>query len=402
MHALLAGLAVAVALSAQITDSSFRRSFIADDLPSGPDWGYGMPTLADYDGDGDLDFTVSSRVGEIYWFERSASGGWARHKLGDIEGGQLGAASLDVDRDGHVDLVIGGSWRRNPGNPRDNEFTRIEYDPSIRKEIHEVVTADVDGDGREDVVVLGDGDGCFWYSIPDDPIRIREWRRTTITLDVLDSRDDIHSGVFPHGVGDLDGDGDADVVVTDRWYENNGDGSGWTMHRLLFGSRGPWGLSSRSWIVDLDGDGDADIVAAHGDQQNSAVAWLENDGELPPGFTVRYFPNRAPGTRGSFHSLAVADFDLDGDLDVMTAEQEDPTIAPLGVDGPRWFVFENLGGSEFVERVIFDGGLGGHDILVGDVDGDGDPDVVSKIWKRRADNANGGRFHADFFENRAR
>ncbi|MEZ5366644.1 MAG: VCBS repeat-containing protein [Bryobacterales bacterium] len=387
---------------AQISQATFEHHTIAEDLPSRTDWGYGMPTLADYDGDGDLDFTVSSRVGEVYWFEQKSVNEWTRHKAGDVVMGQLGATSLDVDRDGHVDFVIGGYWYRNPGNPRQAEFERFEYDPTIQREIHDVVTADIDGDGREDVVAHGDGDGLFWYSIPADPTQPGAWKRVTITLDVLEKNDFIHSGVFPHGVGDLDGDGDADVFATDRWFENEQAGRKWTKHRLPFGSRGPYGISSRSWIVDMDEDGDADIVATHGDQQNSAVAWLENDGKTPPNFEVHYLPNLAPGTRGSFHSLAVADFDLDGDLDIMTVEQEDTTIPPVGVEARRWFVFENLGGLEFAERVVFDGKLGGHDILVGDVDGDGDPDVVSKIWKRWAGSDNDGRFHADLLENKAR
>lgn len=396
-HSITLLLSCALPLVAQISESTFRHHFIAQDVPGTSDWGYGMPTLADYDGDGDLDFTASSRVGEVYWFEQRGLNDWRRHRLGKIDGSPLGATTLDVDRDGHPDLVSGRYWYRNPGNPRETEFERIEYDSSVDGEIHDVVTADVDGDGRMDVLTLGDGNGCHWYAIPDDPRR--PWERTLITLDVLTSKDAIHSGIFPHGVGDLDRDGDIDVVVTDRWYENNGTGDTWVKHGLPFGSRGPWGLSSRTWIVDFDADGDADIVASHGDQQNSAIAWLENDGKVPPGFTAHYLPNAAPGTRGSFHSLAVADFDLDGDLDIMTVEQEDPSIPPVGVDRRRWIVFENLGGSQFVERVILDKGLGGHDILIGDIDGDGDLDVASKVWKRWSGNANGGRFHADVLEN---
>jgi hypothetical protein len=210
----------------------------------------------------------------------------------------------------------------------------------------------------------------------------------------------MHSGFFPHGVADLDGDDDADLVLPDRWLENLAKGAQWKAHRLAIGSRGPWGISSRSWIVDLDGDGDADIVMCHADQQNSAVAWLENNGRKPPGFAVRYLPNKAPGTRGSFHSLAVADFDSDGDLDILAVEQEDTSIFPVGAN-PRWFIWENLGGRplRFEERVILDAGLGGHDVRVGDVDGDGDLDIVSKVWNLWPGNANKGRFHADFLEN---
>jgi hypothetical protein len=115
---------------------------------------------------------------------------------------------------------------------------------------------------------------------------------------------------------------------------------------------------------------------------------------------VLELPKTAPGTRGSFHSLAVADFDGDGDLDIFTVEQDDPGLAPKGAM-PRWYIWENLDGRghEWAERVIYDGSLGGHDAFVGDVDGDGDIDIVAKVWAPNPHNAVGGHFHADFMEN---
>jgi hypothetical protein len=219
-----------------------------------------------------------------------------------------------------------------------------------------------------------------------------------ITLAVLDENADIHAGLASGGVGDLDGDGDADVMLTDRWAENREKGARWVEHRLLFGKKGPWGLSSRSWVTDVDGDGDNDVFIVDCDGQNSGVAWIENqDGNMQRHW-VHYLANRAPGTRGSFHSLRLADFDLDGDEDVLVVEQEDPKILPQGAS-PRWFVWENRGGADYVERVIFEGGLGGHDVLVGDIDGDGDLDLAGKIWSPWEGNANGGRVHADWLEN---
>lgn len=52
--------------------------------------------------------------------------------------------------------------------------------------------------------------------------------------------------------------------------------------------------------------------------------------------------------------------------------------------------------------MISDSQLGGHDVQVGDVNGDGNLDLVSKIWNVWKDNTNGGKVHADFFENVSR
>ncbi len=390
-------------LPAGISPALFRHHYIAREMP-GRNVGMGCPSLADFDRDGDLDFAVSNRGDNIlYWFEYRRPDDWKRHVAGHVPSGQLGSVAFDVDRDGLTDVVIGGHWYRNPGNPRQAEFIRYAYDPLIRREIHDMAIADVDGDGARDLVVIGDREGCFWYSIPNDPAGAPAWPRTLITMDVRDDNDDIHSGFAPAGLADLDGDGDTDVVFADRWYENEQRGSRWIRHRFLFGRIGPWGLSSRSWVTDVDGDGDPDIIITDSDGQNSGAAWLENDGGRPPSFRARYFANRAPGTRGSFHSLQLADLDGDGDLDVVVVEQEDPSILPLGA-GPRWFVWERTADKpvRFEERVIFDGKLGGHDVLAGDVDGDGDIDLVSKIWRVWPDNGNGGKVHADFFENLTR
>lgn len=390
-----------------ISTASFRRHFIVDDIeerPKAGGWGYGTPAVADFDRDGDPDYTFCTRGDKIYWMENAGAGKWLRHVLGEIGTTQLGAVAADVDGDGWMDLVIGGVWYRNPRNPRQRPFTQHTYDSLVKREIHDIAAVDLNGDGRLAIVATGDRVGLYWYQVPNDPTAPGDWPRTLITDTVLKEKEGIHAGFAPEGVADLDGDGDRDIVLPDRWYENRAAGKEWAKHTLPAGKRGRlYGLSARSWVADLDGDGDPDIAIADCDQQDSGALWLENNGQSPPRFTAHPLPKTAPGVRGSFHSLAVADLDEDGDLDILAVEQEDPDLLPSGAP-PRWFVWENLDGRarRFAERVILDERLGGHDVILADVDGDGDLDVLSKIWRRWKENANSGRFHADWLENLAR
>lgn len=379
----------------------FKHYTVSQSLPDhGKGARFGTAALADFDKDGDIDYTMSITGHEMLWFEFLGDHKWEMHKVGDVVVGQLGGGSMDVDKDGWADIVIGGYWYHNPQNPRNAAFTRIEYDSSIKHEIHDLVMADMNGDDDPDVVVLGDKDGCFWYDIPEDPINNQTWERHVISLDVMDSHADIHGGLFPGGVGDIDGDGDADIVLPNRWYRNENNGSSFSRQFLPFGSGGYWGLSGRSWLLDMDEDGDNDIVVVGCDQKDSRGAWLENNGKENPQFTVHLLPLTAPGRRGSFHSLWVGDFDLDGDQDIFTMDQEDDKILPEEA-GMKAYLWNNTDGKgkTFVEQVVFDQNIGGHDCQFADVDGDGDLDAYFKVWANLESNAYGGLPHVDYLEN---
>lgn len=392
----LVGLFAAGGSAAPSADFQFRHHFISRELPitdkSVGD--YGLTALVDLDRDGDLDFVLGGRPfkpSQLYWFEFQAPDRWVQHLVGTNYLSDVGLAPLDVDRDGWIDFVCSGVWYRNSGKPREQPFERHVFAANAEG-AHDIVIADMDGDGQPDVVMMGDDrtslNALCWYSIPRDPMQ--PWTRHPIGPPV-------HGAITPGGVADLDGDGDLDVVRADTWFENaDGKGLRWIAHpNIPMGRKGPFGVCVRTAVVDLDGDGKAEIVIADADITDSKVVVLKNaDGK---GGRWEKLPLPQSFAYGSLHALAVADMNGDGKPDIISNEQEE--LLPAGRENPRWIIWENLGGLKFREHVILDANLGGHELQVGDVDGDGDIDICSKPWGPRAWNGNAGKMHVDFLEN---
>lgn len=374
----------------------FRHHFIEHTLPLTDQLvgDYGLTALVDLDRDGDLDFVLGGRgvkPPRLYWFEFQAPNRWVQHSVGTNYLSDVGLASLDVDGDGWADLVCSGVWYRNTGKPREQAFERIVFDENAAG-AHDVLITDIDRDGKPDVVMLGDErtklNSLSWFSIPSNPRA--PWTRHLIGPPV-------HGAILPGGVADLDGDGDLDVLRADTWFENqDGKGRAWIPHKNIpMGRKGPYGVCVRTAVADLDGDGQKEIVIADADIVDSKVAVLKNADSKGRRWTKTELPQSF--TYGSLHALAVADFNGDGKPDIVVNEQEE--LLPPGRENPRWVIWENLGGNRFAERIVLDTKLGGHELQAGDVDGDGDIDIVSKPWGTRAWNGLGGRMHVDFLEN---
>jgi hypothetical protein len=357
----------------------------------------------DFDGDGDLDVVISRRETQTaYWFERKGDAHWVRHTMGQTEGlkAALGAAAADINADGRVDVVLNRVWFENPGglaeNP-DKPWPAHDFAGGG----HDIIAADLNGDGLLDIVTYH-GLVVSWF----DPAAAMK------QTDVGQGEEN-HGGIAPKGAGDLDGDGDLDIVIPRYWFENPGrDGGAWK--RRAWPHQGvtnaSYGTSMRAWIIDINGDARNDIVYSDCDTGQSHVYWVENLGaggndwkrhQIPDPPTA---PGDVPGT-GSFHSLGVADFDLDGDLDIFAGEQEDPDkymtaqgklpMKPAGLK-ERGVIWLNSGAQQanFTPVVIQIDNPGWHDVALGDVDGDGDIDMVSKIW-----NKDGTTYHADYWRN---
>lgn len=393
-----------VAFAQEIKKPSWTHFYIDGILP-GSTYGTAGPVLADFDGDGDLDAALSRRnTKQAYWYERLNDSIWIPHLIGQADqlANTLGSAGIDINRDGATDVVFEGVWFRNPGDIGKDRYSEPEWRSYFYKGGgHDICPADIDTDGNGDILIY-DGYKLAWYKWTDKGLNER----------IIDYGYQDHGGTAPGGFGDLDGDGDPDVVIPGFWFENPGkDMERWSRHEWPYQSvpYASYGNSIRAWITDINGDNLNDIVYSNCDTGGSHVYWVENKGsgkqwqshQLPDPPTR---PGDVTGT-GSFHSLGVTDFNQDGYPDIFAGEQEDATthmvktgkvaMKPKGLK-ERGVIWYNKGGKSpgFDIYVIHIDNPGWHDAQLGDVDGDGDMDIVSKVW-----HADGLVHHLDFWRN---
>lgn len=167
-------------------------------------------------------------------------------------------------------------------------------------------------------------------------------------------------GPLSVATGDVDGDGDNDVVSASyrddsiRWYDNDGSGA-FTEKLISVGANSAQSV----FIADVDGDSDADILSAS--RYDHRIRWFENDGN------ENFSEHVVSSIETNATSVTAADVDGDGDMDILSAAFFADTIV--------WF--ENNGAQSFTRHVISATADGAYDVATADVDDDGDLDVLS-------------------------
>ncbi len=317
--------------------------------------------IADVNGDGRNDVIIGCRNGEVnlFWYENPT---WQRHDMAAAPLLEAGGAVADITGNGRPDLVAGQQqperrlwWFECPEDPAGPWTRRLIEDRFLN--YHDQAFGDVDGDGDLELVFPVHGSGIVaYYDIPPDPC-VSPWPSDYCHV-IAEGYDEIE-GV---GVADINGDGRNEILCGPHIFHPTEGGGPWHVEPVASDF-----VMTRVIPADLDGDGRLEVVLCEGESDPGRLAWF-----APPDWRTNVLREDLFHP----HSLAVADFNGDGRPDIFVAEMG------LGKNpNPRMFVYLNRGDGSFQE-VLIQTGVPTHEAKVGDLTGNGLPDIVGKPYSR--------------------
>jgi len=257
--------------------------------------------IGDLDGDGDLDLSLGTT-----WFGNprpmgNPGGAWPLHTVGGI--GNHDVAIGDLDSDGKADVVTRSETDTIVSILRQNSpssWARLDVDPGFG--LNGLALTHVDRDGHLDIVV-----GGIWLQNPAGNILAGSWVPHSF------ASWDAHAVV---AIGDPNGDGRPDVLLAVSegagplaWFENPGNprtSNSWTAHSI---DPGPLDHAHAIAVADMDNDGVVDVVASEYQGEGRLLVYRSADGGLT-------WSSQALGTP-RLHNIRVEDIGRDGDLDIV-------------------------------------------------------------------------------------
>jgi len=314
------------------TPDSAYFTHITDDFLPGRDTTDWMetPELADIDGDGDLDLFLAGGYAHLYYFENIGTpdsfyyvqrydttfffvqpytaGSWLKN-------------SVDIDGDGDDDLALGRDLFLNESDGNTIMFTKYQsMIPFITG-----CFADMDADGDYDFLAPQSSYSIIYYENLGDRFW-PEWYEGS-SLFPPDGRIETP---FTLGAGDLDNDGDNDILIAHRnsenidYYRNDGtpESGQYAYTGSLILPQFDHGFYYNLLLEDVDNDTDLDLLIGDGRTNNNSQLkffYYRNDGtpEVPAWtYVTDDFLNYVSEHRNGTVVPCLADLDKDGDKDL--------------------------------------------------------------------------------------
>jgi len=329
---------------------------------AGPVNPYGT-TLADLDNDGDLDvITANYSSASVTTFTNSGAGVLTlkgTYSEGSIIRYARTVVSADFNRDGKADVATGGSGGVGVFLGTGDGALAVVNFLAAGSSGRGIAAGDVDGDGDVDLVSLQYSTTVAGYYVH---INNGTGTFTTPTMTALAT-----ASASGAALGDMNHDGKLDLVITNAVSNNgltiligSGTGTFTETYQIDCGSY----VYGSPVIADVDRDGNLDIVVGS-HTAGIKVARGTGNGSV-------YAIQTSPLSGNAYYSYAtdVADFDGDGKLDVVVPDTYIDRIHVLSGIGDGTFT-----GEQIVDPATAYGSLYG--VAAGDMNGDGRPDVVS-------------------------
>jgi hypothetical protein len=315
---------------------------------------------------------ASGKVGVRLYLWDEVAAKWTAHSIDDNGMAAEDLKLADLNGDGKLDIVAAGRATKNLKVYWNRSAPKVGQVLDSGWKKHEIwkgdscataVAADANGDRRPDVFFSAGGKD--WLALAPD------WRLVELYQGKERTRGCIHSEVM-----DVDGDGDPDFIGGARmvyWLENPGgakaaDGK-WSFHVAEDQITGVHCVLRG----DVDGNGTADLITNEfnpsGPLANSLI-WLETP--KATGQPWKRHLIAAGDAGGGNHYMGLGDLDGDGDKDLACGAKGKPFA------GGNWFSWwENTGDHPWKKHGLAEGRTGATCILPGDLDADGDLDLMA-------------------------